>query len=556
MTRTKLFKQQIRSISGLQIEQKTIDNSHLKDNPDLNLNALLKPMDDTRSLFVMYNRSTNEVEWSEAIFSPDATSVGGILPSEIVQWNHTTTEGEANKVPVLDNDGKLNAISKNSDKLTNPRTISITGKISGSTIFDGSQNVELPITIQEHSITPDLLPTIPENKLLGRTTGSGNYELIECTPFARTLLDDIAVAHARATLELGTSALRDAGTPNGVAELDSDGYLKSSQIPPIAISDTFVVASESEMLLLTAQRGDVAIRTDISKTLILRGNSSDVLSDWEILPTPTDIVSTFNGRLGDVVPQTGDYSYSMITGLGNSATRNVGGTTGTVCAGDDSRLTNARVPLPHDHTELNVKSENTSVIANGYNDVTGNLYLNYTGGNSTNWIKNLILWDGRGSSGTILEKLTVQRLVGSADIATKLETPRNINGVSFDGTHNIYIRNLQGSDTRILAPSHGTTNTIMPFFTAWNNNNNGPWADSILLRTYGDASGGNDNLISFNKSGIGMRIWQQGFGSSTAFSTYKDVCFTDDPRLSDARTANKIRTSAPSSPTNGDVWLG
>jgi len=39
-------------------------------------------------------------------------------------------------------------------------------------------------------------------------------------------------------------------------------------------------------------------------------------------------------------------------GLGNSATRNVGSTEGTVCVGDDARLSDSRTPTAHDHDDL------------------------------------------------------------------------------------------------------------------------------------------------------------------------------------------------------------
>jgi hypothetical protein len=60
-------------------------------------------------------------------------------------------------------------------------------------------------------------------------------------------------------------------------------------------------------------------------------------------------------------------------------------------------------------------------------------------------------------------------------------------------------------------------------FTSWNNNNGSPYADYLHLRSYADSSGGSDNLVTFLKSGIGMRIWQQTFGSTTAYTSYADV---------------------------------
>src|SRR5690606_7199136 len=43
------------------------------------------------------------------------------------------------------------------------------------------------------------------------------------------------------------------GAANGVATLDAAGKLPASQVPAVAITDTFVVATQAAMLALTAQ---------------------------------------------------------------------------------------------------------------------------------------------------------------------------------------------------------------------------------------------------------------------------------------------------------------
>jgi hypothetical protein len=84
------------------------------------------------------------------------------------------------------------------------------------------------------------------------------------------------------------------------AALDSNGKVLVSQIPPISIISTSVVASETAMLALTAQRGDVAIRTDLSESFILSGTDPTVLSDWQQLLSPLAAVRTVNSFTGDV----------------------------------------------------------------------------------------------------------------------------------------------------------------------------------------------------------------------------------------------------------------
>lgn len=70
------------------------------------------------------------------------------------------------------------------------------------------------------------------------------------------------------------------------------GKLTPSQIPAIAITDTFVAADEAAMLALSAQTGDVCIRTDENKTYILQGTDPTRLSDWQQLKSPTNYADT------------------------------------------------------------------------------------------------------------------------------------------------------------------------------------------------------------------------------------------------------------------------
>ena len=82
---------------------------------------------------------------------------------------------------------------------------------------------------------------------------------------------------------------------------------------------------------------------------------------------------------------------------------------------------------------------------------------------------------------------------------------------------------LVSLDDRTIAPSEISASRLQFGFTSWANNNTSPYADYLHLRSYTDATGGNDNLVMFRKDAIGMRIYQQSFGSSTAYSSFADV---------------------------------
>jgi hypothetical protein len=117
-----------------------------------------------------------------------------------------------------------------------------------------------------------------------------------------------------------------------------------------------------------------------------------------------------------------------------------------------------------------------------------------------------------------------QNTTGSA---ATLTTARNINGTSFNGSANILIPRVNAVDDRAAAPADFTTGYSTFGFGSWNNNNTSPYSDYIVFRNYTDSSGGNDNMLAFRKDALGMRLWQQTYASATAFTTYKDIAWTD-----------------------------
>lgn len=103
------------------------------------------------------------------------------------------------------------------------------------------------------------------------------------------------------------------GQPLGVATLGSDGLLSPSQIPSIAISDTYVVSSQAAMLALAATMGDVAVRTDINETFILSATDPTMLANWVELLSPASPVQSVNGYTGNVVLAKSDVGLGNVT---------------------------------------------------------------------------------------------------------------------------------------------------------------------------------------------------------------------------------------------------
>jgi WD40 repeat protein len=68
---------------------------------------------------------------------------------------------------------------------------------------------------------------------------------------------------------------------NQKADLTTNGVLKETQLPDIAITNTNVVANQTERLSLNAQEGDIAIQTDTSQTFILSNNDPTTDTNWK-----------------------------------------------------------------------------------------------------------------------------------------------------------------------------------------------------------------------------------------------------------------------------------
>lgn len=178
---------------------------------------------------------------------------------------------------------------------------------------------------------------------------------------------------------------------NGVATLDGYGKIPAGQMSSIAISTTFVIATQDEMLALsTAQKGDIAIRTDLHTTFILINLPYSDISHWQELLTPLATVQTVNEKTGTVILNTDD-----------------------IAEGNNKYFTNERVA-----------GKEPTILQGTIND--------YYRGDKT--------WQILNATSVGLDNVD-----NTADFnkntlsATKLTTARNINGISFDGSHDITI---------------------------------------------------------------------------------------------------------------------
>ena len=143
-----------------------------------------------------------------------------------------------------------------------------------------------------------------------------------------------------------------------------------------------------------------------------------------------------------------------------------------------------------------------------------------------------------GYNGTLWVNKTIAGWLGYTpqDAATAITTSnigsQSVNYANSAGSATVagYVNNQSGQlfsyDNRVIAPADTTEGYLQFGFTSWRNDGGSPYADYLHMRSYTDSSGGTDNLIMFLKSGIGMRIWQQTWGSNSPYAEYVDVWTT------------------------------
>ena len=116
---------------------------------------------------------------------------------------------------------------------------------------------------------------------------------------------------AQTALDLKEDAA-DKNSANGYAGLDASSKINPTQLPALAISETYVVNTEVAQLALTVQEGDIAVRSDENKTYIALNDTNVDMGDWQEMLSPTAAVTTVFGRSGAVTAQANDYKATEI----------------------------------------------------------------------------------------------------------------------------------------------------------------------------------------------------------------------------------------------------
>lgn len=309
----------------------------------------------------------------------------------------------------------------------------------------------------------DAIVEVGAQTLTGDATGSGNGTIN--VVFANTgvaagtytkLTVDVKGRVTAATIMNNADVVASLGyTPesignkniaNGYAGLDSGGKISTSVLPAIALVNTFVVATQAAMLALTAQTGDVAVRTDLQKSFILAGASSSTLADWQELLSPTGAVVSVNSQTGVIsltttnIPEGTNLYHTTARAAAAAPVQTVAGRTGAVviAQADVTGLTTASTP-----SFARVFGGNGTAAAPTYsyqNEGSGDTGMYWGGEGYTNFSSNGVWAASIGPAGI--------QAAGSVTAATINSTgllSQGGNAVLHAANYNSYVPSLTGA---------------------------------------------------------------------------------------------------------------
>ena len=370
--------------------------------------------------------------------------------------------------PVTDITGN----AETATKLQTPRTIN-------GVLFDGTQNITLPEAVAYS------LPTASASVLGGIKVGSGlaiSNSVLSVGTLNQSTTGNAATAsklQAARTISLTgnvtgstsfdgsanvslTTSITGLGAANGIATLDSNGQVPSTQLPSYV--DDVLEYTNVAAFPATGETGKIYVETAGNTTYRWGGTGYVKITSGEVssVAGKTGIVNLSKADVGlAAVDNTADSSKSVASASKLTVARAIGGASfdgtaninlpGVNIAGNQSTSGNAA-------TTTKLQTARTIAISGA---VTGT--ATSFDGSANIAIATTEVDGSKISTGTIpaarIPTLN-QSTTGNAGSATKLQTARLINGIAFDGTGDINLDVYSKAETNSIAGTPAATETV------------------------------------------------------------------------------------------------
>ncbi len=321
-------------VTPSQLASKTFDTTSLSNRINLKANNT-----DLVNLTTVVNTNTASITSNTASINTNTASITTLLNSVAANTSNITTNSTSINANTASITTLLNSVAANTSNITTNST-SINANTASITANTGSINSN---TTSIATLTNSV--AINSANIASNTTNITNNS----TSIASNTSSITAFTSAIAS-KVNQSSI---GVANGVASLDAQGRVPSTQLPPVTLNSTNVVGSETDMLLLSgATVGSIAIRPDINKNFVLSAANPAILANWVELLTPAAPVQTVNGYTGSVNLTKLDFGLN-----------NVDNTTDALKP--ISNLTQAALNLKLDASKVGVANGTASLNASG-----------------------------------------------------------------------------------------------------------------------------------------------------------------------------------------------
>lgn len=259
-----------------------------------NIQDLGAPNDKFENIYTQ-NIFADSIEVNDQIV--DGLTVNSLTINQIIDGNQNPT--------IFD------IISNKAHKFDLSKNIVLQGAISGNVTTDFEENqivIDTFINLQTLTasmgqvLNEDLITLSKYNNLITnlgfqQLQNSNSILTLNLQNSLNNTLGKVIYDNQQGLLnKINTAAI---GSPNGVASLDALGKIPESQIPAIAITDTFTVTDNTERdALQNIQRGDFVIVTNDNKSYVWSGTAwieiKSGIADLNL--TANQVVYTANGQ--------------------------------------------------------------------------------------------------------------------------------------------------------------------------------------------------------------------------------------------------------------------
>jgi len=355
-------------------------------------------------------------------------------------------------VDIATRDGVLTSTTTTANNALPKAGGAMTGAITTNSTFDG-----VDIATRDGVLTST---TTTANNALPKAGGAMTGAITTNSTF-----DGRDVATDGSKLDLIEASADVTDTANVVAALSAGTGVTISgagvvAVSAVALTTVQTAVSQAAQLALTAQEGDVVVRSDENKSYVHNGGTAGTMADYTLLATPTDAVLSVNGVTGAV---TAAHIAAAVEAASGSNTftdadhTKLNAIEASADVTDTTNVTAAGALMDGEVTNLaQVKAFDTTDYATAAQGTTANAALPKAGGAMTGAITTNSTFDGRdvATDGSKLDGIESGATADQTNAEIKTAYEANADTNEFSDAEQTKLAGIATSANNYVHPNH------------------------------------------------------------------------------------------------------